>query len=83
MEPVMRIRSDLDQLIDWYEQHCLIVGRVIAVIAAPTTIAKFARKGRRGGPYIYRNCEIVPLRRSKRTRRESETKQTEFAHGEH
>lgn len=73
----MTIRSDLDQLIDWYEQHCQIEGRVIAVIAAPSTIRQFARKVRRG-PYIYRDCEIVPLRRAKSRRQELNNKQTEL-----
>lgn len=63
----MTIRTDVDQIIDWYEQHCHIEGRVIAVIAAASTVAKFARKMRRG-PYIYRDCEIVPIRRAKNRR---------------
>lgn len=68
----MTIRDDLDALIDWYEEHCLIVGRVIPVIAVPSTISKFARKQRRGGPFIYRDCEIVPVRRARKRRPEQE-----------
>jgi hypothetical protein len=73
----MTIRTDLDQLIDWYEQHCHIEGRVIPVIGARSTIGKFARKVR-GGPYIYRNCEIVPIRRAKNRRQTTPNKQTEL-----
>jgi hypothetical protein len=75
----MTIRSDLDELIDWYQIHQpLVVGRVIPVVAAEATVAHFARKnGIRGGPYIYRGCEIVPIRTRNRRRR-TDTKQTEL-----
>jgi len=66
----MSIRSDLDELIDWYEVHQPhVVGRVIPVVASESSIAHFARKnGIRRGPYIYRNCEIIPIRRAGRRR---------------
>jgi hypothetical protein len=73
----MTIRSDLDELIDWYEQHCHIAGRVIPVIAARSTIHTFARK-RRGGPFTYRDCEIVPIRRARKRRPKNEPMQTEL-----
>jgi hypothetical protein len=74
----MTIRSDVDRLINWYEKHCLIVGRVIPVIASKATVAKFARK-RRLGPYVYRDCEIVPIGNA-RKKRPATNKQTELTH---
>jgi hypothetical protein len=74
----MTIRNNVDRLIDWYEKHCLIVGRVIPVIAAKSTIAKFARKQRRG-PYVYRGCELVPIGKERKKPRET-NKQTELTH---
>lgn len=76
----MTIRTDLDLLIDWYDRHCRIVGRVIPVIAAPGTIGKFARKHRRGGPFMYRGCEIVPIGRARNRRQDLTNKQTEINH---
>lgn len=72
----MTIRTDLDRLIDWYIQHSPTT-RIIPVIAAPRTISRFARKRRRG-PYVYRNYEIVPIRRSKDRRQVPDNKQTEW-----
>lgn len=72
----MTIRTDVDRLIDWYMEHSPTT-RVIPVIAAPNTIRKFSRKRRRG-PYIYRDFEIVPIRRSKTRRDTPDNKQTEL-----
>lgn len=73
----MTIREDLDRLIDWYEKHCHIVGRVIPVLAAPSTIRQFARK-KRGGPFLYRGCEIVPIGKARQRRQADAQKQTEL-----
>jgi hypothetical protein len=70
----MTIRSDLDRMIDWYESHCHIVGRVIPVTAAKSTVAKFARK-RRHGPFIYRGCEIVPIGKARMRRQKQDAQQ--------
>jgi hypothetical protein len=75
----MTIRADLDRLIDWYELHCRIVGRVIPLLAAKSTVAKFARKKRRG-PYMYRDCEIVPIGKARARRRHEAQQQTELTH---
>jgi hypothetical protein len=75
----MTIRSEVDRLIDWYEKHCLIVGRVIPVLASKATVAKFARK-RRLGPYIYRNCELVPIGKARERRQVETNKQMELTH---
>lgn len=72
----MTIRDELDQLIDWYERHSYIVGRVIPVAASARTVAKFALK-RRLGPYVYRDCEIVPIGRLRR-REDKPKNQTEL-----
>jgi hypothetical protein len=72
----MTIRTDVDQLIDWYVEHTSST-RVVPVIASPRTIGKFARKRRRG-PYMYREFEIVPIRRAKVRRQEPDNKQTEL-----
>jgi hypothetical protein len=74
----MTIRTDVDRLIDWYEHHCHIVGRVLPVLAASSTIGKFARKERRGGPYLYRGCEIIPIGRANSKRGARSMSQTEL-----
>lgn len=74
----MTIRDDVDRLIDWYERHCHIAGRVLPVLAASCTVRKFARKQRRGGPFIYRECEIIPIGRTPAKR--SAKQQTELTH---
>lgn len=77
----MTIRSDLDELIDWYEANQpLVVGRVIPVAATEGTIAQFASKRRiRGGPYMYRDCEIIAVRKSRKDRNAAPI-QTELQH---
>lgn len=74
----MTVRSDLDQLIDWYEKHCAIAGRVLPVIAVAGTIRQFARKHWRGGPFTYRGCEIIPIGKSRKAKQEVAKKQTEI-----
>jgi hypothetical protein len=76
----MTIRSDLDELIDWYQVHQPhVVGRVIPIVATEATVAQFARKNRvRGGPYIYRDCEIVPIARKRKLRQKTDNKQPEL-----
>lgn len=56
----MSIRSQLNELINWYEQHAPKSGDSIKVCATANTVRKFARK--RDGVYRYRNRIIVPIR---------------------
>lgn len=75
----MTIRAQIDRVIDWYEKHSFVVGRVIPVLAAPSTLRKFARK-QRGGPFIYRDCELVPIGKARDKRRRDANKQTELTY---
>ena len=76
----MSVRSDLDELIDWYEANTPQAGRVIHVVATRSTVKKFARKhGKRGGPWIYREREIVPVRKPLKERRAEAPLQHEVA----
>lgn len=57
------VRSNVDALIDWYERFNPSV-RTVAVNCRPATLRKFCKKnGVRGGPWLYREREIVPMRK--------------------
>jgi hypothetical protein len=59
------VQSNVDTLIDWYERFNPGV-RTVAVNCRPATLRKFCKKnGVRGGPWLYRNREIVPMRKSR------------------
>lgn len=59
------VRSNVDALIDWYEKYNPAV-RTVAVNCAPATLRKFCKKnGVRGGPWLYREREIIPMRKSR------------------
>jgi hypothetical protein len=61
----MSICTKLNELIDWYEEQERRGARAwtmkVRVRATPNTVRKFARK-KRGGPYLYREREIIPTR---------------------
>jgi hypothetical protein len=59
----MSVRKKLDELIDWYELNKPDAGRAIKVNATPNTIRKFAKRKSRGGPFVYREREIVAGRK--------------------
>lgn len=56
----MSIKSQLDELINFYEEHKPKAGREIAVCATANTVRKFCKK--RHGVYRYRDRIIVPIR---------------------
>jgi hypothetical protein len=59
------VRSNVDALIDWYERFNPSV-RTVAVNCRPATLRKFcSKKGKRGGPWLYRDKEIVPMRKTR------------------
>ncbi len=65
------VRSNVDALIDWYERFNPSV-RTVAVNCRPATLRKFCKKnGKRGGPWIYRGREIVPMRKPRRQEAEA------------
>lgn len=57
----MSIKSQLDELITFYEQNSPKAGKSIAVCATANTVRKFCKK--RKGVYTYRNRVIVPIRK--------------------
>lgn len=62
------IRDHGDALIDWYERFNPSV-RTVAVNCRPSTLKNFCNKnGVRGGPWLYRGREIVPMRKSEAER---------------
>jgi hypothetical protein len=63
----MSVRTDLDELIDWYERNTTAGVRTLQVCATANTVRKFARKARRG-PFTYRGQVIVPIRKSRNDR---------------
>lgn len=57
------VRSNVDALIDWYERFNPSV-RTVAVNCRAAALRKFCKKnGVRGGPWIYRDKVIVPMRK--------------------
>lgn len=65
----MSIKTSLDELINFYENHRPNSGKEIVVCATANTVRKFCRK--RQGKYRYRNRIILPIR-PVRTRDERE-----------
>jgi hypothetical protein len=66
----MSVRKDLDELISWFERNNPEASRSIQVLATPNTVRRFAKRKRdesgrviRGGPFVYRGREIVPIRK--------------------
>lgn len=55
------MRAHVDALIDWYERFNPSV-RTVAVNCRPATLRKFCKK-KGGGPYTYREREIIPVRK--------------------
>jgi hypothetical protein len=66
----MTIRTDVDELISWYAANSPTV-HLIAVNATANTLRKFCKRrdGRKGGPLVYRDHVIEPVRRSLAERR--------------
>lgn len=60
----MTVRTDIDELVSWYEANKPEV-RQIQVNCRPSTLRKFAKKIRRG-PFVYRDHELVPVRPAKK-----------------
>lgn len=57
------VRAHIDDLIDWYERFNPAV-RTVAANCCPSTLRKFCKKnGKRGGPWLYREREIIPMRK--------------------
>lgn len=56
----MSIRSQLNEIINWYDTYAKKPPKAIAVCATANTVRKFARK--RDGVYRYRGFEITPIR---------------------
>lgn len=59
----MSIRSQLEEIINWYDEFAKSPPKVIAVCATANTVRKFARK--KNGVYRFRGYEIHPIRKVK------------------
>ncbi len=55
------IRTELDQILDWYRDNGKTVTEV-PVNCRPRTLSGFAKKRERGGPYIYRGVIVVGIK---------------------
>lgn len=57
----MSIKRELDEILNWYDAYGHRPAQ-IPVICRPRTLAKFARKRERGGPYVYRGSVVVGIK---------------------
>lgn len=62
----MSVKSDVDELLEWYVQHRPDVSHV-AVNCRPNTLRRFAKK-KRSGPYTYKGFELTPIKQKKQPR---------------
>lgn len=63
----MSVKTDLDELIAWYETNKPGV-KVIVACCTKNTLRKFAKRPVRGGPFMYRDREIIPTRKPRKER---------------
>lgn len=57
----MSVKQNVDRLIDWYVAHGL-KPNFVGVNCRPRTLAKFAKKAKRNGPYVYRGFKMLATR---------------------
>jgi hypothetical protein len=60
------IKKDLDELIAWYDANKPEAGKQIPVRCTRDTVRKFAKRTRKGGAFMYREREIIPMRKSRK-----------------
>lgn len=60
----MTIRQDVDALISWHDENVGTKQGRFPVNCRPDSLRRFAKK-KRGGPWIYRGHELIPIKPKK------------------